>query len=310
MFSLHRVFLNRKRILTSVIIVFITTLSSITSLITSSIVKANITSEISDNEIQIYLPYIVKKWPLLPPSTLDINNINNFDNDGNYIVNWDQDPENSSDYYILEESECTYWCDEFNNPTIVYNGINTTWSTPIEGKSPGTYMYRVRGQNSIGYGDYSEVKLVTVVPDPTISFSNVVAQLDTPEKLSNFLLTEFDFTFHNGCISYWPEEFYNLKNGDCKDYATLSSYILAQNGFQPEIVSYRWYDQGDGNYGHVVVIYQNINGTLQYMSNGEIMEKVTSISDLLDKEKLRLNAAKIGSYIVLPSGTIIVCARD
>jgi hypothetical protein len=46
------------------------------------------------------------------------------------------------------------------------------------------------------------------------------------------------------------------------------------------------------------------------MSNGQIMEKVTSIFDLLEKEKQRLHASRIGGYIVLPSGTKIVCARN
>ena len=171
-------------------------------------------------------------------------------------------------------------------------------------------MYRIRGYNATGYGDYSETKLVTVVPDSSPTFSAIVAQLDTPQKISNFLENEFVFTFHDGCISYWPEEFYNHKNGDCKDYATFSSYVLAQHGYRPEIISFSWYGQDGTRYGHVVVIYQNTDGTLQYMSNGEIMEKVSSIFDLLEKEKVRTNASRIGGYIVLPSGTKIVCSRD
>lgn len=171
-------------------------------------------------------------------------------------------------------------------------------------------MYRVRGQYPTGYGEFSEIKIVTVVPDPTPSFSTHVAQLDTPNKLSNFLSDEFQFTFHDGCISYWPEEFYSLGQGDCKDYATFSSYILAQHGYFVEIVSYSWYDYSGTRYGHVVIIYQNVDGSLQYMSNGEIKDKVTSVSDLLEKERQRLNALRIGGYIVLPPGTRTVCSKN
>lgn len=271
MSSLHRTQWNKQARSVS-LVHFVIILSTVVAfLFLGTQAQANHKTGAADKDNQIFLPLVVNRWPLPPPSPLTIHDIDNYDNNGNYIVDWDEDPNKLSENYVLEESECTYWCDEFNSPTVVYSGTNTTWSTPLTGKSAGTYLYRVHGHNATGYGEFSETKTVTVVPDPTPLFSGVGAQLNTPPKISDFLLSEFQFTFHAGCISYWPEEFYNLKHGDCKDYATLSSYLLAQHGYRAKIVPYSWYGQDGTRYGHVVVIYQNTDGTLQYMSNGQIM---------------------------------------
>ena len=45
-----------------------------------------------------------------------------------------------------------------------YDGAGTSWSVTDAGKAPGTYYYRVRGHNQWGYGAYSDVEAVTVLP--------------------------------------------------------------------------------------------------------------------------------------------------
>jgi hypothetical protein len=111
---------------------------------------------------RILLPLLVKRWPPIPyPSIL--NPIDNTDGDGFYTVNWP--PTELAQTYSLEEDEDV----AFSSPTIVYSGAGTFWSVPSPGKTAGTYYYRVRGHNTWGYGEYSNIEAVTVLlPDTPV----------------------------------------------------------------------------------------------------------------------------------------------
>ena len=146
----------------------------------------------------------------------------------------------------------------------------------------------------------------TPLPTPA-TLQQAVEYLDTPEKISDFLINEVQFVFHDGCISFSPDVFFKKQRGDCKDYATFASYVLDQNGYEAEIVTFTWYDQSGNRNGHVVVIYTEKDGTQYYMSNGEIVSQVTSVDNLLVLEKARINAGSIGTHYVLPAGTRNVC---
>jgi len=249
------------------------------------------------------------------PEAPSMEDIRNADCDGYYAVDWSEALR--AEGYVLEEKPYQDWPPDFSwgwlgawGLEVVYEGADTSWDVPPPGKLPGTYLYRVRGHHdAFGYGAYSNIEAVTVVPPPTPTFAAVVAQLNTPTKLSNHLRSAYQFTFHSGCVSYWPEEFYNLRKGDCKDYATFASYVLARHGFYAEIVSFKLYFENGTNDGHVVVVYRDVDGRLRYMSNGKIEGEVTSISDLLSREAQRANAT-VGPHIVLPAGTINVCSPE
>ncbi len=142
------------------------------------------------------------------------------------------------------------------------------------------------------------------------TFDEAVVGLDTPSKVLSYMRSNFTFVFHDGCISYAPEEFFSLRAGDCKDYATFFSYILAQHGFYAEIVTFTWYDQGGQRNGHVVTIYRDTDGALRYQSNDDRLGPVDSVDDLLSQEASRLNASRMGGHRVLPAGTTNVCSPD
>jgi hypothetical protein len=245
-----------------------------------------------------------------PPGAQTLHEISNYDDDAKYSVIWEADPLRLASSYILEEAQCTYACDEFANPKVVYRGPNTIWTKKTKSKTGGTFLYRVKGKNDIGTGKSSNIKIVTIVPAPSAAFTTAIAGLTTPKKVSDFLLKKVQFLPHDGCISYWPEEFYKLKQGDAKDYATFASYILGRKGYYPNIVSFVWYGKKGERNEHTVVMYKNSNGTYQYMSNGKILDKVISVPDLLQKEQKRLRASRIGNYLILPPGTKNVCVRE
>jgi hypothetical protein len=136
-------------------------LRDIAIIIATSQLSPTVRDSATDRTIVVYhrylFPLIMKRWPALPsPTTLDP--IDNADGDGFYTVSWDVAEE--ADTYVLEQDDNA----GFSSPTTVYNGVGTSWSVPEPGKRPRTYYYRVRGQNEWGYGLYSNVEAVTVLP--------------------------------------------------------------------------------------------------------------------------------------------------
>ena len=67
-------------------------------------------------------------------------------------------------------------------------------------------------------------------------FSEVVNQLNTPEKLLEYMRDNFTEAWHEGHISYSPEVFFNIKEGGCKELATFGSYVLDQHGYEVKIM--------------------------------------------------------------------------
>jgi hypothetical protein len=99
----------------------------------------------------LYLPVARHWFPPIPFAPI-LNAIDNADQDGSYTVSWQ--PANLATTYSLEEDDN----DAFSSPTVVYSGAATSWAVPAPGKVAGTYYYRVRGHNDVGYGPYSQTQ--------------------------------------------------------------------------------------------------------------------------------------------------------
>jgi hypothetical protein len=137
------------------------------------------------------------------------------------------------------------------------------------------------------------------------NFTAVVDQLDTPEKALQYMRDTFIFATHYpGLRSYPPEEFFRIKKGDCKDYATFFSYVLAQHGYYAEIVSIKY-----SGSGHSVTIFRDDDGQLKYQSSDKMngFRNVSSLEDLLKKEEYRSNTGPAVRYKVLPPGSVNMC---
>ncbi len=107
----------------------------------------------------VYLPLVFRHWPPIPYAPT-LNAIANSDGDGNYTVTWSDD--GLTDTFYLEEDDNS----SFSSPTAVYTGTTPSWTVPAPGKPTGTFYYRVRGHNSWGYGNYSNIRSVTVTVSP------------------------------------------------------------------------------------------------------------------------------------------------
>jgi hypothetical protein len=140
------------------------------------------------------------------------------------------------------------------------------------------------------------------------NFSYVVENLDTPLKIAQYADAKFSYEYHDGCISYPPEEFFHKTLGDCKDYSTFLSYILEHHGYDSKIVAYKGYIDGKRT-AHVVVLFTDTDGGLKYatLPDVSVFRDVNSIDDLLAKERLRMNLPTISNYTIYSAGSLEPC---
>jgi hypothetical protein len=105
----------------------------------------------------IFFPIVLKNvGPPLPPVLDDIYNPGGH---YRYTVSWSAVSRAAS--YTLEQDDN----DVFSSPDIAYSGPNT--STSIYVGDVGTYYYRVKALNEFGSSDWSNVKSVVVIIQPT-----------------------------------------------------------------------------------------------------------------------------------------------
>jgi len=122
----------------------------------------------------VYLPLIVKQWPPLPYQPT-LYAISNPDGDGNYTVNWTEQPSRRAGTYTLQEATNIAFTKGTRDVCVT-----TQQSCDISNRPPGTYYYRVRGHNEWGAGPWSNIQGVTVVP-PTPTNTPEPTPTNTPE---------------------------------------------------------------------------------------------------------------------------------
>lgn len=140
------------------------------------------------------------------------------------------------------------------------------------------------------------------------NFSKLVEFLDTPEKLSKFMESYFHYKYHSGCVAYSPEEFFELREGDCKDYAVFSSCILNKNGYDAKMLAFRFSNDGETD-GHIITVFTAENGKLKYINFAKIYGDFSSINEILENEKRRIGVDKIISYRLINAGDTNTCIK-
>jgi len=156
-------------------------LTEVTRITATSQLSPTVKDSAVDTTLVRYVTYalvVLKRWPPVPyPATL--NPIDNPDGDGFYTVDW---PATTlAQTYSLEEDDDP----AFSGPTVVYDGDQTSWPVPVPGKTAGAYYYRVRGHNTWGYGAYSNVAAVSVLPPATPTLNAI----DNPDGDGTYTVT-------------------------------------------------------------------------------------------------------------------------
>ena len=107
----------------------------------------------------------------------------------------------------------------------------------------------------------SPVSAKTLPPALPFSLDELAHGIQTPQGLAQFMQTNLEFADDKdlfGTEDYWqtPEQFWELRAGDCEDYALLSHYVLTKLGYESYVVSI--YD--DKLYAHTITVFKDTNG--------------------------------------------------
>lgn len=87
--------------------------------------------------------------------------------------------------------------------------------------------------------------------------NSLASELSSPKEIAKFMKKNFKFIPDQklfGKVDHWqtPEEFLNLKKGDCEDYALFSKRLLELKGIEAYVVSI----YGRGGYAHTITVYK------------------------------------------------------
>lgn len=146
-----------------------------------------------------------------------------------------------------------------------------------------------------------------------VEFNNIHRVLNSPQEVVDFASDYFTVKFHDGPISYEPETFFELKHGDCKDFATFYSYILDKKDFYSKVLSYEIFFENGERRGHAFAIFRDKDGLFKMIIHepGIIKGAYNSIEELKksEEEKLEASVGKIKrkKWHILDAGSINMC---
>ncbi|MBA7547906.1 hypothetical protein ES705_40347 [subsurface metagenome] len=75
-----------------------------------------------------------------------------------------------------------------------------------------------------------------VWPEDDIEFMALVEELDTPQKISDYMIKNFEYELHD----LWtpdPYTLWQIKEGDCNDFATFGQFMAYHNDIETYIVA-------------------------------------------------------------------------
>ncbi|MBC7074091.1 hypothetical protein H5T58_01745, partial [Candidatus Parcubacteria bacterium] len=126
--------------------------------------------------------------------------------------------------------------------------------------------------------------------------SQVISQLNTPEKLVEYLNKNCKLEDREEEKPREPKEFFEKKRGTQWDFAIFTSYILWKNHYDSAIIRYKY---GEGKINVVVVFRdKDLPKTIIFNSQGVSMyAHGWSFEEMLQKEEKRLGE-KISEYSV------------
>jgi len=94
-----------------------------------------------------------------------------------------------------------------------------------------------------------------VMPDD-IEFLALVEELDTPEKIGEYMLENFTLKLHN---FYTPDPYtlWKIKEGDCNDFATFGIFIANWHGYETYLIKIFY---SDTSMKHAIAVYVEDDG--------------------------------------------------
>ena len=119
-----------------------------------------------------------------------------------------------------------------------------------------------------------------VVPDDS-DFNELVQEINTPEKISLYMLEHFKYVL-NFLIAKSPYELYIKKEGDCNDFALFGQYIANENGYKTYKVRIYWC--GTTTH-HVITVYVE-DSFLSFTDNLLYYSEYQEIRSIVDQSAI------------------------
>ena len=93
-----------------------------------------------------------------------------------------------------------------------------------------------------------------IIPDDTV-FLALIQELDTPEKISDYMIENFTYELHILYILN-PYQLYITQKGDCDDFANFSMFISNYHGYETFLIKIHY-----KNYtiNHYLAVYKENN---------------------------------------------------
>jgi len=122
-----------------------------------------------------------------------------------------------------------------------------------------------------------------VIPDNS-EFIACISELDTPEKIGDYMLENFTYEIHD-FYTLSPYELWETKKGDCDDFSAFGVFVADYHGYetwQIKIYDNTWYK-------HYVAVYNEdiwysiTDNSYYYFGFDDFREIVDYVCDIRDK---------------------------
>jgi len=150
----------------------------------------------------------------------------------------------------------------------------------------------------------SEGLVMPSIETENMDFKEVVASLDTPEKLVEYMRNNFNHyvTVYGEPLDdynpYLPEDFFQVRIGNCEDFSAFASYVLDHHDYNVFLLYYiALSNENNKIYGHTVTVFYTQEGKLKYISNlgssnGKtqfgIFGPFSTVEEIIAREELRI----------------------
>jgi len=101
-----------------------------------------------------------------------------------------------------------------------------------------------------------------VIPD-NLYFMTEIGELDTPRKISDYMLDKFTYQKHT-FYAPSPYQLWLTKNGDCNDFATFGIFVADYHGYETYQIEI-FYKGTSG--GHLIAVYVEEEDKMSFTDN-------------------------------------------
>ena len=94
----------------------------------------------------------------------------------------------------------------------------------------------------------------SILESDDLKFITLVKELDTPQKISDYMICNFTYEYHASYID--PYILWKTKKGDCSDFAVFAQFIANFHGYKTYKIFINF--KGTSTCPHVLAIYSEV----------------------------------------------------